>query len=197
MRKSIAVFSLVLMVALTAAAQKNEIGLVIGGKVTPDGTSPTGATTINTASAFEVNYASQLLGGKAAGVDLNIPLLAFPTSEINRSTVFTAKSYSSLYLTPGLRVHVGTTISPFVEAGVGLVRFGPSSTTISGGRSGATNSTKAAYTVGGGVDLRPLKSPIGFRLEVRELYAGVPNLAVPRLSLHNNVLVGGGIVLKF
>jgi hypothetical protein len=51
--------------------------------------------------------------------------------------------------------------------------------------------------VGGGVDVRPLKSPIGFRFELRELYAGVPNLAVPRLSLHNNVLVGGGIVLKF
>jgi hypothetical protein len=38
---------------------------------------------------------------------------------------------------------------------------------------------------------------VAFRGEIRWLYTGVPSLAVPNLSMHNNVLVGGGIVLRF
>src|SRR5215472_13930883 len=117
MRKCLVLFSLVVIMGLNAAAQKSEIGIVVGGKLTPDGTSPTGATKVNTAFAFEVNYATQLIGGKAAALELNIPLLAVPTTDINTSNVFTAKSYSSVYLTPGLRVRVGTTLSPYVEGG--------------------------------------------------------------------------------
>jgi opacity protein-like surface antigen len=198
MRKSIVVFTLILVVSLSAAAQKSEVGIVAGGKMTSDGTSPaTGKTTVNTAFAFEVNYATQLISLKAAALELNIPLLAVPTSEINTSNLFTAKSYSSIYLTPGVRVRLGTVLSPYVEAGVGFVRFGPSSTTLGGTPSGATSSTKAAFHVGGGLDLRPSKSPVGFRFEAKELYTGVPDLAIPRLSLHNNVFLGGGIVLRF
>lgn len=197
MSKSIAVFSLILALSLSAAAQRNEIGFVAGGKMTPDGTSPTGTTKVNTAFAFEVNYAATLIPAKVAALELNIPLIAVPTTDINTSNLFTAKSYSSIYVTPGLRVRLGTTFSPWVEAGVGFVRFNPSSTNLAGGPSGATTSTKAAFSVGGGVDVRPSKSPVGFRFEARELYTGVPDLAIPKLSLHNNVLLGGGIVLRF
>ena|SRR5215467_13584377 len=197
MSKSLVVFSLVLMMGLCAAAQKSEVGIVFGEKITPDGTSPTGTTKVNTAFAFEVNYAAQLISGKAAALEINVPLLAVPTSQTNASNLLTAKSYSSLYLTPGLRVRLGTIISPYVEAGVGFARFGPSSTNLGGGPSGATSTTKSAFSVAGGVDLRLKKSPVGFRFEARELYTGVPNLAIPKLNLHNNVLLGGGIVLKF
>lgn len=197
MRKSIAVFSLVLATALHVAAQKSEIGILAGGKWTPDGTSPVGTIKVDNAFKFELNYATQLLGGGAADLELNIPLIAVPTSQTNSSNLFAARSYSSIYLTPGLRVRLGTVFSPWVEAGVGFVRFSPSSTNLGGGPSGATSSTKAAFNVGGGVDYRPSKTPIGFRLEARELYTGVPNLAIPRLSLHNNVMVGGGVLLRF
>ena len=197
MRKCLVLFSLVVTMGLNAAAQKSEIGIVVGGKMTPDGTSPTGTTKVSTAFAFQVNYATQLIGFKAADLELNIPLLGVPTSDINSSNLFTAKSYSSLYFTPGLRLRLGTTFSPFVEAGVGFVRHSPSSTTLGGFPSGASASTKAAFDVGGGIDFRPSKSPIAFRFQATELYSGVPDLAIPKLNMHNNVLLGGGIVVRF
>lgn len=198
MRKSLVLLSLVVMMGLSAAAQKSEIGIVVGGKMTPDGTSPiTGTTKVNTAFAFQVNYATQLISFKVADLELNIPVLGVPNSDISSSTLFTAKSYSSLYFTPGLRVRLGTTFSPFVEAGVGFVRHSPSSTTLGGFPSGASASTKAAFDVGGGIDFRPKKSPIAFRFQATELYSGVPDLAIPKLDMRNNVLLGGGIVVRF
>src|SRR5260370_20961156 len=162
MRKSIVVFSLILVVSLSAAAQKSEVGIVAGGKMTSDGTSPvTGKTTVNTAFAFEVNYATQLISLKAAALELNIPLLAVPTSEINTSNLFTAKSYSSIYLTPGVRVRLGTVLSPYVEAGAGVVRFGPRSTPPGGTPRSAPSPTTAAFHRGAGADPRPSTPPWG------------------------------------
>lgn len=197
MSKPIAVFSLVLALTLGAAAQRNEIGFLAGGKMTPDGTSPSGTTKVDTAFAFEVNYAGTLIPAKVAALELNIPLIAVPTSNISTASLFTAKSYSSFYVTPGVRLRVGTSVSPWIEGGLGFAHFNPSSTNLAGGPSGATSSTKPAFDVAGGLDVRPSKSPIGFRFEARELYTGVPDLAIPKLSLHNNVLLGGGIVLRF
>jgi len=199
MRKPLAVFGLLAVLSLTAAAQKNEVAVVAGAKYTPSGTSPTGQTNVSSAFAFEVSYATQLVSAEVADLELEVPLLAVPTSQINSSNLFTAKSYSSLYLMPGLRFRLGTgsAISPWAAAGFGLVRFGPSSSNLGGGPSAATASTKSAFNVGGGVDFRPPKSPVAFRGEIRWLYTGVPSLAVPHLSMHNNVLVGGGIVLRF
>jgi hypothetical protein len=199
MRKTIVVFGLLAVLSLSAAAQSHEVAVVAGARFTPSGTSPTGQTNVNSAFAFEVSYATQLISGKVADLEVEVPLLAVPTSQINSSNLFTAKSYSSLYLMPGLRGRLGThsAFSPWAAVGFGLVRFGPSSSNLAGGPSAATASTKAAFNIGGGVDLRPTKSPVAFRFEIRELYTGVPNLAVPRLSMHNNLLLGGGIVLRF
>jgi len=197
MRKSIAVFSLILASAIHVAAQKSEIGFLAGVKITPDGTSPVGTTRVDKAFTFEANYATTLISGEAAGLEINIPLIAVPTSQTNSSNLLEAKSYSSIYVTPGIRVRLGRTFGPWVEGGAGIVRFGPSSTNLAGGTTTATSTTKAAYSVAGGLDLRPTHSPFGFRFEAREFYTGVPNLAVPRLNLHNNVLLGGGLVLRF
>ena len=197
MRKFIVVFSLVVIMGFHAAAQKSEIGFVVGGKITPDGTSAFGTTKVNNAFPFQVNYATQLIPLGAGALELNIPLLAVPTTEIQSSTLFTAKSYSSLYFTPGVRLRLGTTFTPYIEAGVGFARYGPNSTTLGGFPSGARSSTKAAFDVGGGLDFRPKKSPIGFRFSATEFYSGVPDLGIPKLNMHNNVLLAGGIVVRF
>ncbi|HMF90772.1 MAG TPA: outer membrane beta-barrel protein [Candidatus Angelobacter sp.] len=199
MRKSIVVFGLLAVLSLCAAAQSHEVSVVAGAKYTPSGTSPSGQTNVSSAFAFEVSYATQLISAKVADLELEVPLLAVPTSQINSTNLFTAKSYSSIYLMPGLRGRLGTgsALSPWAAAGFGFVRFGPSSSSLGGGPSAATASTKTAFNFGGGVDIRPAKSPVAFRGEIRWLYTGVPSLAVPNLSMHNNVLVGGGIVLRF
>ena len=201
MRNCIIAFGLLIILSVGAAAQSHELGFVGGGKFTPSGTSPTGQTKVNSSFGFEVSYANQLISGRVADLELEVPIVAVPNSRLNATTnsVFTAKSYSSLYFLPGLRVRLGThaPLSPWAAAGVGLVHFSPSSTNLGGGPSGANSSTKAGFDVGGGVDVRFGKSPLALRGEIRELYTGVPNLAVPKLSMHNNFLAGGGIVLRF
>src|SRR5262249_43802295 len=102
MRKTMVVFSLLAALTLSAVAQKSEVAVVAGAKYTPAGTSPTGQTNVNSSFAFELSYATQLISAEVADLELEVPLLAVPTSQINSSTLFTAKSYSSLYLMPGL-----------------------------------------------------------------------------------------------
>lgn len=199
MRKSILVFILLAVLSIAAAAQTHEVGITAGARFTPNGTSPSGITDVNTSFAFEASFAAQIASAGVADLEVEVPLLVVPTSEISRSTLFTAKSYSALYLMPGLRgrLATGTVFSPWAAAGLGFVRFGPSSTNLAGRPSAATASTKFAFDIGGGVDMRPEHSPFAFRFEIRYLYTGVPSLGVPNLSMHNNLLVGGGVVLRF
>ncbi len=199
MRKSILAFSLLAVLSIGADAQTREVGITVGAKFTPNGTSPSGTTDVNTAFAFEASFAAQIASAGVADLEIEVPLLLVPTSEISKSTLFTAKSYSALYLMPGLRgrLATGTAFSPWAAVGLGFVRFGPSSTDLAGRPSASTASTKFAFDLGGGVDLRPEDSPFAFRFEIRYLYTGVPSLGVPNLSMHNNLLLGGGVVLRF
>jgi Outer membrane protein beta-barrel domain len=199
MRKSILALTLLAVLSIGALAQTREVGITVGAKFTPNGTSPSGTTDVSTAFAFEASFAAQIASAEVADLEVEVPLLLVPTSEISSSRLFTAKSYSALYLLPGLRgrLATGTVFSPWAAAGLGFARFGPSSTNLAGGPSNATSSTKFAFDLGGGVDLRPKDSPFAFRFEIRYLYTGVPSLGVPNLSMHNNLLVGGGVVLRF
>lgn len=199
MRNSILLFSLLAVLSIGADAQTREVGITVGARFTPNGTSPSGTTDVNTAFAFEASFAAQLASAEVGDVEVEVPLLLVPTSEISSSALFTAKSYSALYLLPGLRARLatGALLSPWAAAGLGFVRFGPSGTNLAGRPSNATSSTKFGFDLGGGVDLRPKDSPFAFRFELRYLYTGVPSLGVPNLSMHNNLLVGGGVVLRF
>ena len=88
-------------------------------------------------------------------------------------------------------------VNPWVSAGGGLAHFNPSSTNNAGGPSGATSTTKGAFQVGAGLDFKAPAFPIALRVEAREFYAGAPNTGLPKLDLHHNVFIGGGIVLRF
>ena len=191
----------ILGVCAAASAQSSELGLVFGGKITPGSTTSgvPGETSVDTAFAFEASYAARLAGTPGLALQLEVPFIAVPTSNLKTSTVLTAKSYSSFYITPGLRVKLApdSGFSPWVAAGVGIVRFNPSSTNLDGTPNTLSSTTKAAYSVGGGIDFHSKGSPLGFRVEARELYTGVPRLSIPKLNIHNNVLLAGGIVFRF
>lgn len=200
-QKAIFLMCLILGVCAAASAQSSELGLVVGAKITPSGTtsgSP-GETTVDKAFAFEVSYAARLAGTPGVALQLEIPFTAVPTSNISVSNVLVSKSYSSFYVTPGLRLKLApdSGFSPWVAAGVGIVHFNPSSTNLGGTTNTLSSTTKSAYSVGGGIDLHSKGSPLGFRFEARELYTGVPRIAIPKISIHNNVLLAGGIVLRF
>jgi hypothetical protein len=91
-------------------------------------------------------------------------------------------------------------LSPWLEFGGGYARFlssvPPTAATFERGRNTGT------FEFGGGVDTHTvfhvLRIPIGFRIEVRDFYSGLPNYNVKVTgSLHNNLAFTGGLLVRF
>ena len=202
MRKIFVLIGFLMAVSFSAAAQSNDLALVAGVKVTPSGSAATGAPNtvdVDKSFAFEASFAHDLKSVPMVALQLELPVVAVPNADVTSSNVLASKSYSSFYFTPGFRLRFGTKlpISPWLAAGAGIAHFNPSQTNQVGGASPANSSTKGVFDVGGGLDFKAPVLPIAFRLEVREFYAGVPNLGLPRLDLHHNIFAGGGIVFRF
>ncbi len=201
MRKHLLVFSILTLVCLNAYAQKNELALVAGAKVTPTvGSTTTGnQTDFSTTFAFEANYAAQLAHVPAVALHLEFPFVAAPSTDLTTSNLTAVKSYSSIFFTPSLRLKVlpGSPFSPWISAGGGIAHFNPGSTTQSGTTVSTNSTTKGAVQGGVGADFHPPLLPIAFRVEARDFYTGLPNLNTISIKVRHNILVGGGIVLRF
>ena len=202
MRKIVLLPLLVIIVGICAAAQSNELAFIAGVKATPAGSAAIGTSnevSVDKSFAFEASYAHQLRSVPLVALQLELPVVAVPDAGLNKSNILVAKSYTSIYFTPGFRLKFATAfpVNPWVSAGGGLAHFNPSSTNTAGGPSGATSTTKGAFQVGAGLDFKAPAFPIALRVEAREFYAGAPNIGLPKLDLHHNVFIGGGIVLRF
>jgi hypothetical protein len=199
MRKTILVLSLLTGLCLNGFAQKNELALVAGAKVTPSVGSGTNQTNFATTFAFEANYAAQLAHVPAVALHLEIPALFTPSTDLTTSNVTALKSYSSFFITPSLRLKLipGAPFSPWISAGGGIVHFNPGSTTQGGVAVNTNGVTKGAAQAGVGADLHPPLLPLAFRVEVRDFYTGRPDLNAIGIKVRNNLLVGGGIVFRF
>ncbi len=201
MRKHLLVFSILTLVCLNAYAQKNELALVAGAKVTPTvGSTTTGnQTDFSTTFAFEANYAAQLAHVPAVALHLEFPFVASPSTDLTTSNLTAVKSYSSIFFTPALRLKIlpGSPFSPWISAGGGIAHFNPGSTTQSGTTVSTNSTTKSAVQGGVGADFHPPLLPIAFRVEARDFYTGIPNLNTISIKVRHNILVGGGIVLRF
>ena len=190
----------VLGVSIAATAQGNDLAFVVGAKFTPSTSSALGgSTSIDTHIGIEGSFAFQLKGLPMASLEIEVPVMVTPSANVNTSNLLASKNYTSLYFTPGFRLKFAPSgsISPWFAVGAGLAHFSPSTTSVSGSASPATSTTKGAGDVGGGVDFKMKFVPLRFRIEAREYFSGSPNLNIPQLSLHNNLFVGGGIVLTF
>lgn len=200
MRNLLFLFLFVLGLSLAAAAQgPNDVSLVVGAKVTPSVSSASGSTKVNTALGFEGSLAVQVQGLPFASLQVELPVMATPNATVNSSNFLASKSYNSVYITPGIRLKFKPTaiFNPWVAAGGGIVRFGPSPFTQLGGTSAAAGALKGTIDVGGGVDFKAPHVPFTLRMEVREYYSGAPNLNISNLSLHNNIFAGAGLVVRF
>ena len=167
-------------------------------------------TGVKAAPAFEVNYGRSLARFGKLILEIELPVDFGPARDVESKQA--ARSYSSLFFTPSMRLVFAHTVRgdekgtskrpylpmyPWVSIGGGLAHFSPSPFTASGAPSGASSTTKGAFQIGGGVDILPFKKTIGFRIEARDFYAGNPNLGVQGLTYHNNVVAGAGLVLWF
>jgi opacity protein-like surface antigen len=111
-----------------------------------------------------------------------------------------ATSYSSLFITPGVRVRLAPSffLSPYLSAGVGLGHF--NKTLITGVN---TSNNTLAVDIGGGLDMKILPHT-SLRGEIRDFNSGgldipgVPSLLSSTVGGRlNNLFVTAGISIKF
>lgn len=201
MRKTLLVVSFLTGLCLNGFAQKNELALVAGAKITPQvGSTASGTqTTFATTFAFEANYATQLASAPGAALHLEFPFVASPNTDLTTANLTAVKSYSSIFFTPALRLKIlpGAPFSPWISAGYGIAHFNPGSTTQAGTTVSTNSTTKGAAQAGIGADFHPPLLPVAFRIEARDFYTGIPNLNTVSIKVRHNLMVGGGIVLRF
>ena len=199
MRKTLLVVSFLTAFCLNGFAQKNELAVIAGAKVTPKVGSATNETTFSTGFAFEGNYAAQLAHVPAVSLHLEFPVVASPSTDLTTSNLTAVKSYSSIFFTPALRLKLlpESPFSPWISAGGGLAHFGPGSTTQAGTTVNTASTNKGAVQAGVGADFHPPLLPVAFRFEARDFYTGIPNLNTVDIKVRHNIFVGGGIVLRF
>ena len=173
---------IVLAVAACAQeARKNEVGLLLGGTVTPAiriaGQSD-GHVDIGAGLTFQATYARELLSRQPASLYFELPFLAIPLQHISTSNGSVPANYDSLFVTPGLRLKLipHAALSPWLSAGGGYALFDVSARRVDGTpNTGPIGTNRGAVQFGGGIDVQtPVKIlfPIDLRLEVRESIRG-------------------------
>lgn len=189
---------------------KNEVGLVIGATTTPSQTlsqqscvGPTCDLTFNASLALGAEYDRRLATPKPVAIFGGVDFLASPLDvKLSQPPQGVSPQYAYVFLTPHVRVKFSPAgpISPWLSFGGGYARFlekAPSSSTSF--RPGTNTGT---FEFGAGIDtrsvVRVLKIPIGFRLEVRDFYSGLPNYNRQiDASRQNNVAFTGGLLIRF
>jgi Outer membrane protein beta-barrel domain len=180
---------LVLVAAVSAHAQSNDVALTGGGYF-----AASNPLDLGVAWALEGSYARKIVSVPLVSLSAELPVAGSFTSSIpTLSGTAIARSYTSLFITPGIRVRLAPSfpISPYVSAGLGYGRFNRQFTD-------GTNSSNGtfAYDIGGGLDLKVLPF-ISLRAEVRDFNSGGIGLQSLALGRQNNLFVTAGVALRF
>ena len=196
---------------------KNEVGLVIGGTVTPSQTLAPGPSLIGSGGtvlpsrnlAFDpslslgAEYDHRLVSKQRFAIYGGVDFLASPLDlKLSQQFQNVIGQYAYIFLTPHVRVKFKPSgpFSPWVSFGGGYARFLEKAPPATPSFRPGTNTETLVF--GGGVDtrtvLRVFKIPIGFRVEVRDFYSGLPNYNLKVTgNLQNNLAFTGGLLIKF
>jgi len=204
-RFGIAVLIAIALLAVNAAAQKNEIAGSIGRVFISDqgvsGADPSNPNIhFGNGLTYEANYARRFIDLGIIDVKVEVPFVFTPTVELNFGQNVVPKSFRSYFVTPAARVSLfpSTAFSPWVSVGGGFGHFSESSELEFGGPNpGNTGTTSGVFQSGGGLDVKII-SAFKLRAEVRDFYSGVPQLNVDTgKTRQHNIFVGGGVVFSF
>ena len=198
--------------ANAAAVEKNQVGVFAGvnftlsraldpGSILPGGDSN---LTSKPSLALGADYDRLIIsadwmalygGADFVGTPLNVKL--------NQPPVDASPQYRYVLVTPHVKIkfHSDRKLSPWLSAGGGYAYFRGTPPTASV-NSFSQNIGRAVIEVGGGFDTQPITHvlgfPVGFRVEVRDFYSGVPDYDVTLLHNHqHNIVAGAGLVIRF
>ncbi len=197
--------------------ERNEVGLQIGGIVTPSqgltqganligpgGTTlPTRDLPFNSSLTLGAEYDRAIVQRQKFAIDGGVDFLASPLDvKLSQKTQNAIGEYAFVFLTPHVRLkfHPEGAFSPWLLFGGGYARFRESAPSAVPSFKPGTNT--GTFVFGGGVDTRPVirirKIGVGFRFEVRDFYSGLPNYNVNvGGGLQTNLSFTGGLLLKF
>jgi len=206
---------LLCFMSLSALAQKADVAFVAGASFTSDTslkqvcTTPPCLLLVDGPGSIHPDHhiflqgtlGIRLFDAKLASLHLELPVVGIPSQPLHFTFVGISSPafdhLSSVYVTPALKIKLlpAATFSPWGSIGGGVAHFSSDA--------GSTN--KGALQFGGGVDIKSSIPLLGFRAEVRDFVTGDPNFGIVSIvplttegGLHrHNVLVGGGVVLRF
>jgi len=177
-------------------AQKHEVGLTIGRLLENDRT----LVRSQGGTALQANYGYRFWNNSSVAISGEFHMLASPLREV-AGALSATRDYSSLYLTPGVRVKLNPKgrIQPYGAVGGGYALYEQSTRTIGGQPNPAPRHIhRGALMFGAGVDV-PVMRWLALRGEVRDFYTGNPvyfGINNPSGGQHN-VVAGGGFVIRF
>lgn len=208
MRRLLAAGLLFLGLTSSCAAQdekKHEIAVTVGRTFISDQTVPNTSFPNNTVRSgnglsFDFSYAHVLQSYKWGSLWVEIPVLWNPDEDLNYGLNQVPLGYSSLFLTPAVRVRFpeGLAFQPWLSFGGGVSRFVVSKDLLFGGTNPGPRITTTGVLDGAiGLDLplgRKLHNAI-FRFEARDNWSGAPPINVDTgKTRQHNLYVGGGVV---
>ena len=204
MKRFLFLMAIVCLSTGAAVAQSADVSLVAGGSFVSDTQSTfitgiSGVSKLKTDSHIfiEGTLGLKLINAGAASLSFEVPVAGIPSTPITISTApsTVVNHLSTVFVTPSLRLKIlpASPIAPWVSFGGGWARY-----SLDTG-----NTNKGAVQYGGGLDFKVLPA-IGLRAEVRDYVTGEPNFGLASVLNgndgglhHHNVLVGGGVVLRF
>ena len=194
--------AIVVIVAIAASAsafaQAHELAITAGGNFPKND-----QTNAGNSFAVGAQYDGRIAQVPFFSLYLDVPLVVATKSSFNEPVVCVSapcadlrNSYRSFFFTPGLKLRFGAPlvpVAPYVVAGVGFAHYNTTNSTIFGNNS----SNKAAFEVGGGVDMK-VAPFFSIRGEVRDFIGGTPDIAAITDTGHqHNIVPQVGLVFRF
>jgi len=174
---------------VAAKAHINDLGVTAGGYFVVSN-----PLNLGVAWALEGTFAHRITSVPLVSLSVELPVACSSTSSIPTISGTTlARSYTSFFITPGVRLSLVPSfpVTPYIAIGVGLAHFNRH---LNGGAT--SSNTTAAFDVGAGLDIR-MAPFISLRGELRDFNSGGLGLQTLVSGRQNNLFATVGLALRF